>query len=233
MNASRLSLVVIATAITAIAVWFVVPRHTGRSPNCTWNAVYNPSARGLRWSEQSGAEIDNWSAMGFMNPAKPIQRGKWVGVVQRVGNGPTSRLFPAVKANDYGCVWFEVDYTAPKVTAVYRTGGTEQGFPTAMYCAFAHGGSHKDDTPPKSVPSNDHCAAYDTVIVSFNDQPAPLDIRFIYSGPADTIQQSLRDSLISRAIPVGNVAALVQRVVAGPGIWFPCNATGCCRVFGA
>lgn len=214
------------------------PQVAAISPPCTWSNVFNPRARGLRWAELAGTDIDNWSVLGYKDQAKPIARGKWVGVVERLGNGGPSRLFPKLKKDDYGCIWFKVDYATPEATAEFRSGGVTHGFPNAMYCAFRlkQDGSneHGDDTPPKSVPSNDHCAQYDTVIVSFHDTAQkPISVRFIYGGPTDTIQQNLRDSLATRALPLLNIQTLVQRVVAGPGLWFPCTATGCCRVFGA
>ncbi len=171
------------------------------------------------------------------DPTLSVKAGKWVGIVSRDNSGNSAKPphFPDLPKNGKGCLFFkDTDDPAPigrHVDAYYQgsNDGQVKHFPAALICYLDT--SHLPEAQPVPDTAADQCPIGSNAIYTVSPAfgvtltiPIPVD-----SLGLDADLRKALDAALPAALP--GRAGFLRAAVAAAGPWFPCEASGCCRLY--
>lgn len=190
------------------------------------------------FDETDGGKHYMWSLLDFKSG--DITKGKWVGAIQvRPVSDKPSKLLRGLRTGDTVCVRFKVNL-GPKRTAqawFAPRSDVQTFFRYAAYCDFTAPlparREHAEHTHPRSQTDPGHCTYGNRITLSVRtgNRTKSVTIPFPRDGNFTTAIEP--SALKGTGLLKAEYDALIKAFTAAEaGPWFPCDAFGCCRVFG-
>lgn len=173
-----------------------------------------------------------------------LGRGKWIGLVHNYpASGAPSQLYPGLRPNMWGCVFFTV--RKDRARKHYYEGtlflaGEKEGtiLSNAMICR--HPAAHGQDVRPEHTTFANKCPQGSSVWLTFKAPSGQLmTTSFTVSdkGLEVDLKQAVGASIKTLAVPLESqeeskfLSDFAKATADEAGAWFPCAETGCCRVW--